>query len=93
MEQPYRELTEELEQYRLEEIENNIKETDQRKLLTTEGDQRKPKLYLSAPNLMERTKEDIGKAGVIGEEDNRLLMYLIFTSRKKGKSITLNQLR
>jgi len=32
---------------------------------------------------MERTKEDIGKAGVIGEENNRLLMYLIFTSRKR----------
>jgi hypothetical protein len=32
---------------------------------------------------MERTREDIGKAGVIGEEDNRLLMYLIFTSRKR----------
>tara|TARA_Y100000114_G_scaffold157276_1_gene188748 strand:+ start:4056 stop:5216 length:1161 start_codon:yes stop_codon:yes gene_type:complete len=32
---------------------------------------------------MQRTKEDIGKSGVIGEEDNRLLMYLIFTSRKR----------
>jgi hypothetical protein len=25
----------------------------------------------------------IGKSGVIGEEVNRLLMYLIFTSRKR----------
>ena len=32
---------------------------------------------------MERTREDIGKAGVIGEETNRILMYLIFTSRKR----------
>ena len=32
---------------------------------------------------MERTREDIGRAGVIGEEDHRLLMYLIFTSRKR----------
>ena len=38
---------------------------------------------------MERTKEDIGKAGVIGEEDNRLLMYLIFTSRKRDNPLHL----
>jgi hypothetical protein len=32
---------------------------------------------------MERTREDIGRAGVIEEANNRLLMYLIFTSRKR----------
>ena len=32
---------------------------------------------------MERTKEDIGLSGVIGEANNRLLMFLIFTSRKR----------
>ena len=31
---------------------------------------------------MQRTGEAIGKSGVIGEENNRLLMYIIFTSRK-----------
>jgi len=36
---------------------------------------------------MERTKEDIGKSGVIGEENNRLLMYLIFTSRKREQPL------
>tara|TARA_R100000005_G_C5000027_1_gene206830 strand:- start:2669 stop:4228 length:1560 start_codon:yes stop_codon:yes gene_type:complete len=75
-------LTDELEKYRLEEIENQTKETDKRKLPSPE-EIKKAKLYLSSPNLMERTKEDIGKAGVIGEETNRLLMYLIFTSRKR----------
>jgi hypothetical protein len=39
-------------------------------------------LFLSAPNLMQRTSEAIGKSGIIGEELNRLLMYIIFTSRK-----------
>ena len=71
-----------LEQYRLSEIEKQTTEEDQRKMLTTEEIQ-KAKLYLSSPNLMQRTSEDIGKAGVIGEETNRLLMYLIFTSRKR----------
>ena len=75
-------LTDLLENYRLEEREKELQTEDNRKLLTAEETQA-AKLYLSAPNLMERTKEDIGKSGVIGEENNRLLEYLIFTSRKK----------
>lgn len=76
-------LTDLLEQYRLDEIEKQgASQNDKRKILTEE-EQQQAKLYLSAPNLMERTREDIGKAGVIGEETNRLLMYLIFTSRKR----------
>jgi len=81
-------LTDALEQYRLTTLEQ----------LATAGDQYKRKLltpdeiviakeYLCAPNLMERTKEDIGKTGVIGEADNRLLMYLIFTSRKRNNPL------
>ena len=79
-------LTDELEKYRLEEIEKQNQEQDKRKFLTPE-EIKEAKAYLSAPNLMERTKEDIGKAGVIGEEDNRLLMYLIFTSRKRDNPL------
>jgi hypothetical protein len=76
-------LTDLLEQYRLDEIERQgASQHDKRKILTEE-EQQQAKVYLSAPNLIERTREDIGKAGVIGEENNRLLMYLIFTSRKR----------
>ena len=75
-------LTDLLEQHRLEEIERQSKKEDKRKMLT-ESEIKQAKQYLSAPNLMERTKEDIGNTGVIGEENNRLLMYLIFTSRKR----------
>jgi hypothetical protein len=75
-------LTNLLEEYRLEQIEQKTKEEDTRKLLTP-TEIKQAQQYLKAPNLMQRTKEDIGKAGVIGEEDNRLLMYLIFTSRKR----------
>ena len=75
-------LTDHLENYRLEEIESQNQVEDKRKLLSPQ-EIKAAKQYLSAPNLMERTKEDIGSAGVIGEETNRLLMYLIFTSRKR----------
>ena len=80
------ELTDELEHYRLREIENQDRQPERKKLLTGEEIQA-ARLYLSAPNLMARTREDIGKAGVIGEEDNRLLMYLIFTSRKRDNPL------
>ena len=79
-------LTDELEKYRLAEMEKALKETDRRKFLTPE-EIKAAKLYLSSPNLMQRTNEDIGKAGVIGEETNRLLMYLIFTSRKRDNPL------
>jgi hypothetical protein len=77
-------LTDLLEKYRLAEIERTASagNQNQKKILTAE-ETKEAQSYLSAPNLMERTKEDIGRAGVIGEENHRLLMYLIFTSRKR----------
>ena len=76
-------LTDELERYRLEEIERQqMSSKNQRKMLKPE-EIKAAKEYLTAPNLMQRTMEDIGRAGVIGEEINRLLMYIIFTSRKR----------
>lgn len=75
-------LTDLLEQYRLSEIERQNLREDKRKILS-ETEMKEAQDYLGAPNLMERTKEDIGRAGVIGEENHRLLMYLIFTSRKR----------
>jgi len=76
-------LTDLLEQYRLEEIEKQGTSQHEKVKPLTEEEQQQARVYLSAPNLIERTREDIGKAGVIGEENNRLLMYLIFTSRKR----------
>ena len=43
--------------------------------------------FLKKKNLLESTNELIGKSGVIGEVDNRLLMYLIFTSRKTNNPL------
>ncbi|NQZ74945.1 MAG: hypothetical protein HRT61_02385 [Ekhidna sp.] len=80
-------LTDCLEQYRLEEKERQeIQDRPTRKPLTAD-EIKKAQLYLSSPNLMDRTKEDIGKAGVIGEHGNRVLMYLVFTSRKRANPL------
>jgi DNA primase len=80
------ELTEQIEQYRLSKIES-LKELKPKQRQLTEQRQRKAISYLKAPRLMERTNSDIGKTGMIGEENNRLLMYLVFTSRLREQPL------
>ena len=80
------ELTEQIEQYRLSKIESQKEQKPQSRQLT-EHRQNKAINYLKAPKLMERTNQDIGRTGMIGEENNRLLMYLIFTSRLREQPL------
>jgi hypothetical protein len=81
------EVTKELENYRfllLQEYEEAnkpfIKELSATELRAAEA-------FLKKKNLLQLTNELIGKAGVIGEQTNRLLMYLIFTSRKTNNPL------
>jgi len=80
------ELTEQIERYRLTKIESMKEQKQQARQLTEERKNRAIR-YLKAPNLLQRTNEDIGKTGVIGEEINRLLMYLVFTSRLREQPL------
>jgi len=73
-------LIELVEQYRLRRIESLKERKAEKRQLTEERVQRAVK-YLSSSDLMERTAWDIGRTGVVGEENNCLLMYLVFTSR------------
>lgn len=75
-------ITNQLEIYRLEQIEASQKQNAIIPKLLTEAEHREAKEFLSGSNLMQRTSEAIGKSGVTGEENNRLLMLMIFTSRK-----------
>lgn len=75
-------LTSQLEVYRLERIQQQETKADTRKPLT-EKERQAAQEFLQQNNLLARTNEAIGRSGVIGEELNRLLMYLIFTSRKR----------
>ena len=80
-------LTNELENYRLQEVEKENIEQRAKKKELTEKEIKQAKEFLSKENLIESTQELIGKSGVIGEEVNRLLMYLIFTSRKTNNPL------
>ena len=75
-------LINQLENYRLTRIEQLEKKPDTKKPLTAKERQEATD-FLQQPNLLEKSNDAIGKSGVIGEELNRLLMYLIFTSRKR----------
>jgi len=81
------ELTEELEKYRLQEIkakEENLKPKFKKLNL---GEIEEAETFLRSKDLLGKTNELIGKSGVIGEEINRLLMYIIFTSRKREQPL------
>ena len=80
------ELTDQVEQYRLSKLES-LKEQKPKERQLTEQRQRRAINYLKAPKLMERTNNDIGRTGMIGEENNRLLMYLVFTSRLREQPL------
>jgi hypothetical protein len=80
------ELTEELEKYRLQQIKQKMPEGGKPKVLSA-AERKEAIDFLTAPNLLERTNELIGKTGMIGEQNNRLLMYLIFTSRKQNQPL------
>jgi len=81
------ELTRELESYRflLTEKENELTKPYSKELTTLE--EKEAIKFLKSKNLLEKTNELIGKSGVIGEHSNRLLMYLIFTSRKTSNPL------
>ena len=80
-------VTKELENYRFLLIDQYEKENQPyfKELSTTE--EKQAIAFLKKPNLLKRTNELIGKAGVIGEEHNRQTMYLIFTSRKTNNPL------
>ena len=77
------ELTEQLETYRIEKLKEKEPELPQRPTLSAK-ERKEAEGFLEAPNLLQRTNELIGKSGMIGEENNRILMYLIFTSRMRS---------
>ncbi len=81
------ELTRSLESYRFLEIEERGKEQRIKPKELSALEEKEAIEFLQQPNLLQRTNELIGKSGVIGEEVNRLLMYIIFTSRKTSNPL------
>jgi len=75
-----------LEDYRFEKLDIKEEEPEEAQLLP-EGAQKEALELLESPDLLSKTNNLIGSSGIVGEENNRLLMYLIFTSRKTNKPL------
>jgi|688.fasta_scaffold16255_6 hypothetical protein len=76
-----------VEDYRLKEIDNGkLKMNNAKPALSKEAIQ-EAETFLKTNNLLQLTNNHIGMSGVIGEEVNRLIMYLVFTSRKTARPL------
>ena len=80
------ELTESLEAYRKNQLEAKQVKPIQKRILS-EGQRKRAIQFLKSKDLLKRTNEAIGKTGVMGEKVNRLLMFLVFTSRLRNKPL------
>ena len=79
-------LTEQLEKYRLTEIEKQKHDKPQPKKLT-EQETAAAINFLKTPNLSHLTSNLLGLSGIVGEELNRLIMWYVFTSRKLSRPL------
>jgi predicted transcriptional regulator/6-pyruvoyl-tetrahydropterin synthase len=80
-------ITAELENYRLQQIEKTQQQKIQQVKVLSEAEKEAAIEFLQSKNLLQQTNELIGKSGVVGEEENRLIMYLIFVNRKREKPL------
>ncbi len=80
------ELINGLEDYRLRQVDA---QKPQKKKLRELTELRKQKAieFLKGEKLLQNTNDLIGKTGMVGEVDNRLLMYLVFTSRLREQPL------
>lgn len=81
------ELTHELENYRFILLQKQEEAYKPFYKEITEKEQQEATAFLRSQTLLSKTNELIAKSGVIGEDVNRLLMYLIFTSRKTNNPL------
>lgn len=81
-------LTTALEQYRTERLEAMKPKQPEKKQLT-EAERKAAIAYLKSPDLLGRTKLSIGQSGIVGEETNALIAYLIYTSRTRENPLHL----
>ena len=76
-----------VEDYRLQQIDSNkLKSITGKPTLSKEAEAEAIN-FLKQQQLLQLTNDCIGKSGVIGEEQNRLIMYLVFTSRKMPRPL------
>lgn len=84
-------LTGRLESYRESKLEALRAPKKEKKELSA-YEKQKALEYLKAPHLLRRTLDDIHAGGMIGEDVNSLIAFLVYTSRKREKPLHLMSL-
>jgi hypothetical protein len=79
-------ITQQLEKYRQGQLEARQTKTEVKKALS-ETDTKAAVIFLEQSELLTRTNELIGRSGIIGETTNRLILWLIFTSRLTSRPL------
>jgi DNA primase len=81
-------LTQSLERYRSEKIEAAQPKKKEVKAMT-DREKQAALSYLKSPDLLANTSSDMAKSGMVGEEVNRMIAFLIYTSRKREQPLHL----
>jgi DNA primase len=74
-------LTDLLEEYRENQLQQSTKDADSDKTLTL-AQQVKCKAFLQQADLIQKLNQLIGQSGITGEDNNRLFLFVIATSHK-----------
>jgi len=74
-------LTDLLEEYRENQLQQSTKDADSDKTLTL-AQQAKCKVFLQQPDLIQKLNQLIGQSGITGEDNNRLFLFVIAISHK-----------
>lgn len=74
-------ITRQLELYRLQQLEEQQTKSEKQKKILSSPEREEATSFSSEKDLLKRTNGLIGKSGVIGEEKNRMRMFIIFLTR------------
>ena len=74
-------LTEKLEEYRMQERTEHVRSSPPKGYEMTETEKTTAISYLEDKNLMQNTLHSIEKSGLVGEQKNGLLLFLLYLSR------------
>ena len=83
------ELTQYLEQYRLDKIKEQNNELILQTRPLTEAQRAEAVAHLERPDLLQQTIADLQDSGIIGEEENALILLLAMTTRKSADPISV----
>jgi hypothetical protein len=83
VEEAFNGLTSELETYRLELTDKNKANATRTTVELSPAEQQQAETFLKQPDLLNKTNELIGITGILGNDKNRLILFLIYLSRKQ----------